>query len=304
VSQPAEQPFRRIAVVGMGLIGSSLARVARREGLAERVVGIDRDPTVIATVERLGICDEVGEAPILAKGADLVVFAVPVGVVAAAAAAIAPHLAPGTIVSDTGSVKQAVIQQLQAVLPAHVRLVPAHPVAGTEHSGPEHGFAEMFEGRLTILTPLPATNRDATRRVAWLWERAGSRVEEMPPEHHDRVLAVTSHLPHLIAYTIVATAADLEDHLQADVIKFSAGGFRDFTRIAASDPVMWRDIFLHNREAVLEMLGRLYEDIALLQRAIRIGDGQTLYDHFVRSRAIRREVVAARQDVGPAPKGS
>ena len=291
-----ESPFERVAIIGVGLIGSSLARVIRREGLAKTVVGIERDATAAARVRVLSIMDDVTTDMAAVAGADLVIICTPVGVVGSVGAAMAPHLSPGVIVTDVGSVKQSVIAQLTPVLPAHARLMAGHPIAGTENSGPESGFPDLFKGRLCIITPLPETDPDATRRVRWLWERAGSQVTEMAPDRHDRVLAVTSHLPHLIAYTIVATAADLEEHMQGDVIKYSAGGFRDFTRIAASDPVMWRDVFLHNREAVLEMLGRLYEDIAILQRAIRLGDGDVLETHFTRSRAIRRGVVALKQD--------
>jgi cyclohexadieny/prephenate dehydrogenase len=291
-----EAPFERVAIIGVGLIGSSLARVIRREGLAKIIVGIERDAATAARVRVLSIMDDVTTDLAAVAGADLVIICTPVGVIGSVGAAMAPHLSPGVIVTDVGSVKQSVIAQLTPVLPAHARLMAGHPIAGTENSGPESGFPDLFKGRLCIITPLPETDPDATRRVRWLWEQAGSQVTEMAPDRHDRVLAVTSHLPHLIAYTIVATAADLEEHMQGDVIKYSAGGFRDFTRIAASDPVMWRDVFLHNREAVLEMLGRLYEDIAILQRAIRLGDGDVLETHFTRSRAIRRGVVALKQD--------
>jgi cyclohexadieny/prephenate dehydrogenase len=211
------------------------------------------------------------------------------------AAQIAPHLGSGTIVTDVGSVKRTAIRDIAPRLPAHVHLVPGHPIAGTEHSGPDSGFAELFEGRWCILTPPAGTDAAVVERVAAIWRAAGSMVEIMDPDHHDQVLAITSHLPHLIAYTIVGTATDLEEHLKAEVIRYSASGFRDFTRIAASDPVMWRDIFLNNRDAVLEMLGRLYEDLAILQRAIRVGDGDTLEAHFARTRAIRRGIVEAKQ---------
>ena len=291
-----EPAFERVAIVGVGLIGSSLARALRREGVAKTLVGVERDEAAVARLKAVGIVDEATSDMAAVAGADLVVICTPVGAVGLVGAAMAPHLSPGVIVTDVGSVKQSVINQLKPVLPAHARLMAGHPVAGTENSGPESGFADLFKGRLCIITPLPETDPEATRRVRWMWESVGSQVTEMAPDRHDRVLAVTSHLPHLIAYTIVATAADLEEHMQGDVIKYSAGGFRDFTRIAASDPVMWRDVFLHNREAVLEMLGRLYEDIAILQRAIRIGDGDVLESHFVRSRAIRRGVVALKQD--------
>jgi cyclohexadieny/prephenate dehydrogenase len=292
----AETPFKRAVIVGIGLIGSSLARVMRREQLAAQIVGVDRDPAVRETARALGIVDSVDAEPArAAAGADLVVICTPVSGYEAVARAIMPALAPGAIITDVGSVKQAAIRDIVPRLKPGVAFVPGHPVARTEHSGPEAGFAELFEGRWCILTPLPDSDPVALARVTWLWQRAGSRVETMPADHHDLVLAITSHLPHLIAYTIVGTATDLEEHLKGEVIKYSAGGFRDFTRIAASDPVMWRDIFLNNREAVLEMLGRLYEDVAILQRAIRIGDGATLESHFTRTRAIRRGIIAANQ---------
>ena len=292
----ANAPFPRLVIVGLGLIGSSLARVVRREGLATHIVGVDIDPDVRAKATALGIVDTVEADPgRAAAGADLVVISTPISGYAAVARAIGPVLAAGAIVTDVGSVKQAAIRDVTPHLGPGVSFVPGHPVAGTEHSGPEAGFAELFEGRWCILTPLPDGDPAAAARVAWLWRRAGSLVETMSPDHHDLVLAITSHLPHLIAYTIVGTATDLEEHLKGEVIKYSAGGFRDFTRIAASDPVMWRDVFLNNREAVLEMLGRLYEDIAILQRAIRVGDGATLEAHFVRTRAIRRGIIAAKQ---------
>ena len=292
----ADAPFRRLVVIGIGLIGSSLARVVRRERLAERIVGVDLSADVCAKVLALGIVDEVDADPARAvAGADLVVICTPVSAYAAIARAIAPALTDGAIVTEVGSVKRAAIRDIAPHMRPGVAFVPGHPVAGTEHSGPEAGFAELFEGRWCILTPLPDSDPAAVARVTWLWQRAGSLVETMEADHHDLVLAITSHLPHLIAYTIVGTATDLEDHLKGEVIKYSAGGFRDFTRIAASDPVMWRDVFLNNRDAVLEMLGRLYEDIAILQRAIRVGDGATLEAHFTRTRAIRRGIIAAKQ---------
>jgi len=292
----ADAPFRRLVVVGIGLIGSSLARIVRREHLAERIVGVDIDPAVRDTAMALGIVDEVEADPgRAATGADLVVICTPIGGYGALARAMVPMLPDGAIITDVGSVKQAAIRDIVPHLRPGIAFVPGHPVAGTEHSGPEAGFAEMFDGRWCILTPLPDGDPAALARVKWMWQRAGSRVETMAADHHDLVLAITSHLPHLIAYTIVGTATDLEEHLQGEVIKYSAGGFRDFTRIAASDPIMWRDIFLNNREAVLEMLGRLYEDVAILQRAIRVGDGATLENHFIRTRAIRRGIIAANQ---------
>ncbi|MGE5147493.1 MAG: prephenate/arogenate dehydrogenase family protein [Candidatus Eiseniibacteriota bacterium] len=292
----AETHFRRIAIVGIGLIGSSLARVLRRETMADELVGWDGAPDVCDKALALGLVDRIAAgAADAAKGADLVVLATPLSAYVPVAEAMAPALGPGAIVTDVGSVKQMVHDKLGPLMPAGVHLVPGHPVAGTEHSGPESGFAELFDGRWCILTPSAATDKKALERVAALWKRAGMTIEYMDAKHHDLVLAITSHLPHLIAYTIVGTATDLEKHLQSEVIKFSAGGFRDFTRIAASDPVMWRDVFLNNREAVLEVLGRFSEDLAGLQRAIRRGEGQTLEDLFARTRAIRRGVIAAKQ---------
>lgn len=291
-----EPLFGRIAFVGIGLIGSSLARLVRREGLAQHIAVNARSEESRQAALRLGFADSAhADAAEAVRGADLVVISVPVGASGAVAAAMAPGLSPGTIVTDVGSVKQAVIRDIGPVLPDGVHFVPGHPVAGTEHSGPEAGFPELFADRWCILTPLPGCPRAAVDKVAALWRRAGSRVEEMEPKRHDEVLAITSHLPHLIAYTIVDTAMNLETTSQADVIKFSAGGFRDFTRIAASDPVMWRDVFLNNREGVLEMLQRFTEDLTALQRAIRWGEGETLEELFTRTRAIRREVIEAKQ---------
>jgi len=288
--------FDRITIIGPGLIGSSLARAIRAHGLANHLVACDRSDAVLADVRELNLADSVTPDPADAVlDADLVLLCTPVGSYGALAERIAPHLKPGSILSDVGSVKQVVVRDVLPHMPAGVHLVPGHPVAGTEHSGPRAGFASLFEGRWAILTPLPDGDPAATARLRALWEGIGSKVAEMPADHHDRVLAITSHLPHLIAYTIVGTATDLEEHMQAEVIKYSAGGFRDFTRIAASDPIMWRDVFLNNREAVLEMLGRLYEDLAILQRAIRVGDGQTLEDLFTRTRAIRRGIIEAKQ---------
>jgi len=289
--------FDSVAIVGVGLIGSSLARVIKRERLARRIIGCDASAAVRRKLKTLGLTDTAtGDAGASAKGADLVVVCTPISTYAALGRAIGPKLKPGAILSDVGSVKQVAIQTLGAHLAKRAHFVPGHPVAGTENSGPEAGFADLFAGRWCILTPAKGTSPRAIGRVAELWRRAGMRVETMDAAHHDRVLAITSHVPHLIAYTIVNTANDLEAHLKAEVIKFAAGGFRDFTRVAASDPVMWRDVFLHNREAVLEMMGRLYEDIALLQKAIRAGEGKTLEDVFARARRLRRSIVAAKQD--------
>ena len=296
--------FRRIALIGIGLIGSSLARVVKRDGLAGHVVACARTAATLEAAARLGIADTTTQNPAeAASGADLVVICAPIGSYGAIAKAIAPALAPGTIVSDVGSVKRAVIDAVSPHLPAGVHLVPGHPIAGTEDSGPEAGFDTLFEGRWFLITPPEGTDPDAIERVAELWRRAGSLIAMMDAAHHDHVLAITSHIPHLIAYTIVGTAIDLEDHLKSEVIKFSAAGFRDFTRIAASDPVMWRDVFLNNRGAVLEMLGRFTEDITALQRAIRVGDGAALEALFTRTREIRRGVIAAQQHIPPAPEG-
>jgi cyclohexadieny/prephenate dehydrogenase len=288
--------FEQVALIGIGLVGSSLARVLRRDSPATRIVACARRAETLATARRLGIADETTDDPAAAvAGADLVVIATPLSAYAEIGRRIAPALRDGAIVTDVGSVKGVAIRDLQPVLPSRVHFVPGHPVAGTEHSGPEAGFAEMFRDRWCILTPPPQTAPEAVARIKALWELAGMRVVEMEAEHHDKVLAVTSHLPHLIAYTIVGTATELGHDLQSEVIAFSAGGFRDFTRIAASDPVMWRDIFLANREAVLELLQRFSEDLTALQRAIRRGEGHTLEERFARTRAIRRSIIEAKQ---------
>ena len=268
----SEQLFDRVALIGIGLIGSSLARALRRDSPGTSIVACARRSETLATVRRLELADETTDDPTAAAaGADLVVIATPLSAYAEIGRRIGPVLQPGTILTDVGSVKQAVIRDLQPHLPPEVHFVPGHPVAGTEHSGPEAGFAELFRGRWCILIALPETAPEAVARVGRMWERLGMHVVTMSADHHDKVLAVTSHLPHLIAYTIVGTATDLEDSLKSEVIEFSASGFRDFTRIAASDPVMWRDIFLNNREAVLEILQRFNEDLTALQRAIRWG---------------------------------
>ena len=288
--------FRRVALIGLGLIGGSLALAMRRHGLAGRLVGADHNPDHVSQALALGLVDEAGtDAAAAVQGCDLIVLATPVGTLVGLAEAIAPHCAPGAIVSDVGSVKELVVREVGPRLPSGVHLVPAHPIAGTEHSGPTAGFAELFEGRWCILTPAPDTDPEAVARVGHLWRQVGSMVEIMEAGHHDRVLAITSHLPHLIAYTIVDTAVGLEESTQSEVIKFSASGFLDFTRIAASDPVMWRDIFLNNREAVLDILQRFTEDLTALQRAIRRGEGDILQDVFTRTRRIRREIIDARQ---------
>ncbi|OYU49903.1 MAG: cyclohexadienyl dehydrogenase [Rhizobiales bacterium PAR1] len=290
-------PFERLAIIGLGLIGSSIARAARKAGAAKTIVAIDRDATVRERVSALGLADEVtGNAAKGVAGADMIVLCVPVMANAAVGATIGPHLAPGAIVSDVGSVKGSVVRDVGPHMPGGVHFVPAHPVAGTEDSGPDAGFAELFVNRWSILTPPPDTAPAAIERTKAFWEAMGSNVEVMTPEHHDLVLAITSHVPHLIAYNIVGTAADMEAVTQGEVIKFSAGGFRDFTRIAASDPTMWRDVFLTNKDAVLEMLGRFNEDLAALQRAIRWGDGDALHALFTRTRAIRRGIIASGQE--------
>jgi len=288
--------FDRVALIGIGLIGSSLARVLRRDSPATTIVACARRAKTLAAVRRLELADETTDDPAAAaEGADLVVIATPLSAYAEIGRRIAPALRRGAILTDVGSVKEAVIRDLQPSLPEGVHFVPGHPVAGTEHSGPEAGFAELFRGRWCILTPPPETAPEAVADVTRMWGQAGMRVVTMSADHHDRVLAVTSHLPHLIAYTIVGTATDLEDSLKSEVIEFSASGFRDFTRIAASDPVMWRDIFLNNREAVLEILQRFNEDLTALQRAIRWGEGDKLQDLFTRTRAIRRSIIEAKQ---------
>jgi len=293
----AKPLVQRLTLIGLGLIGSSIARAARRMNAAAVIVAADADPNVRARVAELAIADEVASSLAdAARGADLVILCAPVGANAAIAEEIAPHLKEGAIVSDVGSVKSAVIGALQPRLPAHVRLVPAHPVAGTEYSGPDSGFATLFKRRWCIVTPPDGADETAVACVRAFWEALGSKVEVMNAAHHDLVLAMTSHIPHLIAYNIVGTAADLEEVTSAEVIKFSAGGFRDFTRIAASDPTMWRDVFLNNKDAVLEVLGRFNEDLAALQRMIRWGEGDKLFDLFTRTRAIRRGIIEQGQE--------
>ena len=296
------QPLlRHLAIIGMGLIGSSLARAARQAGLVETITAIDADDAVRATVAQLGLADQVtADAAAAVADADLVMLATPVGCYAAVAETIGSNLKPGAIVSDVGSVKAMVGTAVAPHLPTGVHLVPGHPVAGTEESGPQAGFAALFHGRWSILTPTPGTDQAAIATVRALWQGIGAKVEIMDAAHHDLVLAITSHVPHLIAYNIVGTASHLEEVTRSEVIKYSAGGFRDFTRIAASDPTMWRDVFLANREAVLEMLGRFTEDLTALQRAIRFGDGEALFDLFSRTRDIRRGIIDEGQDA-PTP---
>ena len=297
-----EPLFRRLALIGSGLIGSSVARIAMQRGdLAGTVVVNARSQRTLDRVRELGIADQVEADPARAvEGADCVMLCAPVGAYAAIAAAIAPCLAPGSIVTDVGSTKVSVIRDVAPLIPPGVHFVPGHPMAGTEYSGPDAGFTTLFEDRWTLITPLPGTNPAALGTVAELWRRCGSMVETMTPEHHDRVVAVVSHLPHLIAFTICGTADDLarenaNDTSRAEVLKFAATGFRDFTRIAASDPVMWRDIFLNNRDALLEMLARFTEDAQAMARAVRWGDAAYIEDRIERGRSLRRGLIALNQ---------
>jgi cyclohexadieny/prephenate dehydrogenase len=289
--------YTRVALIGLGLIAGSMAHAMRRGGLAGEIVGTARSAETRAIAAEIGLCDRItATAAEAVKGADLVVLCVPPGAMGAVAAEIAPHLAQGATVSDVGSVKRDVITQVGPHIPAGVHFVPAHPLAGTEHSGPRAGFAELFDNRYVLLTPEADTDPAATAKLRAFWEGCGARVEEMDADHHDLVLAVTSHTPHLIAYTMVGVADDLRRVTDSEVIKYSAAGFRDFTRIAASDPTMWRDVFLTNKEATLEILGRFTEELFALQRAIRRGDGDHLHAYFTRTRAIRRGIIEAGQD--------
>jgi cyclohexadieny/prephenate dehydrogenase len=289
--------FEKVALLGLGLIGSSISHAIRKFGGAKAISGHARSAETLRIAASLGLADSYHEAAADAvKGADLVILCAPVGACGALAQSISAALAPGAIVTDVGSVKGAIVRDVAPHIPAHAHFIPGHPIAGTEQSGPRSGFADLFQNRWCILTPLAGNPPDKVAALEALWVGFGSNVERMTPEHHDLVLAMTSHLPHLIAYNAVATAADLEEVTQSEVIKFSAGGFRDLTRIAASDPTMWRDVFLNNRGAVLEMLGRFTEELAVLQRAIRWGDGETLFNLFTRSRDVRRGIIAAGQD--------
>ena len=300
----AEPLFERLTLIGVGLIGSSLARAARAGNLARRITACDTSQAVCARVRELNIADTVtADANAATRDADLVILCVPPGAIGAVAASIGPHLKAGAILSDVSSVKAAVIAAAAPHVPAHADLVPAHPVAGTEYSGPDAGFATLFLNRWCILTPPEGARPAAVERLTGFWRGVGSSTEIMTPAHHDMVLAITSHVPHLIAYNIVGTAAHLEAVTQSEVIKFSAGGFRDFTRIAASDPTMWRDVFLNNKDAVLEMLGRFNEDLSALQRMIRYGDGAGLFDLFSRTRDIRRGIIAEGQETAAADFG-
>jgi cyclohexadieny/prephenate dehydrogenase len=292
------EPMKKIAIIGLGLIGSSIAHAARRAKLAQEIAGHDASADVLERAHDIGFCDTLhADIGGVVKDADLVILCTPVGAYKAIAQAIAPHLMPGAILSDVGSVKGAVIRDVGSYVPPGVHFIPAHPIAGTEFSGPEAGFASLFDGRWAILTPVPGSDAHAVERLKSFWQGLGSQVDVMDSSHHDLVLAITSHLPHLIAYNIVGTAHDLEKVTEGEVIKYSASGFRDFTRIASSDPTMWRDVFLNNRDAVLEVLGRFNEDLSQLQRAVRNGDGQTLFDLFTRTRAIRRAIIDIGQDV-------
>jgi cyclohexadieny/prephenate dehydrogenase len=291
----------KLALIGVGLIGGSIVRAAREYGAARTIVATARSEATRRRVVELGIADQVVETNAEAvKGADLVIVCIPVGASGSVAQEIAAHLKPGAIVSDVGSVKGTVLKDMAPHIPQGVHLIPAHPVAGTENSGPDAGFPELFVNRWCILTPPEGADAAAVAKLDAFWSALGANVETMTAEHHDLVLAITSHLPHLIAYTIVGTAEEFSTVSRSEVLKFSAGGFRDFTRIAASDPTMWRDVFLHNKDAVLEMLAQFSEDLAKLTRAMRRGDGDTLFDHFTRTRAIRRGIVQIGQD-SPAP---
>jgi cyclohexadieny/prephenate dehydrogenase len=296
--------YDRVALIGLGLIASSMAHAMRRHGLAREIVGTARSAETRAIAQEIGFCDRITETAAEAvQGADLVVLAVPVGVMGAIAQDIAPHLKPGATLSDVGSVKRHVIDAVSPFVPDGVHFIPAHPLAGTEHSGPRSGFAELFQNRWCLLIPDQNTDSEALERLRSFWNSLGSNVDTMDADHHDLVLAVTSHAPHLIAYTMVGVADDLGRVTDSEVIKYSAAGFRDFTRIAASDPTMWRDVFLTNKDATLEILGRFTEELFALQRAIRKGDGQHLFDYFTRTRAIRRGIIEAGQDTEAADFG-
>ena len=289
--------FNKVALIGLGLIGSSLGHAIKRGKLAASIVGFDADADVRARAAKLGFTDAIADtAEAAVTDADLVILCTPVGAYKSVAGGIAAQLKPGAILSDVGSVKGAVVRDVGPLVPAGVHFIPAHPIAGTEFSGPEAGFASLFDGRWTILTPVPGSDANATQTLKKFWEDCGAQVEVMEVAHHDLVLAMTSHVPHLIAYNIVGTAHDLEAVTEGEVIKYSASGFRDFTRIAASDPTMWRDVFLNNREAVLEVLGRFNEDLATLQRAVRDGDGDHLFATFTRGRGIRKAIIEQGQD--------
>ncbi len=289
--------YNRVALIGLGLIAGSMAHGMRRAGLVHEIVGTARSAETRATAREIGLCDRVVDTAAEAvQDADLVVLAVPVGAMADVAQDIAPHLKPGCTVTDVGSVKRAVIDAVSPHIPEGVHFIPGHPLAGTEHSGPRSGFAELFDNRWCLLVPVEGSDPAAVAQLRAFWQGLGANVEEMEPDHHDLVLAVTSHAPHLIAYTMVGVADDLRRVTDSEVVKYSAAGFRDFTRIAASDPTMWRDVFLNNKDATLEILGRFTEELFALQRAIRMGDGDHLFDYFTRTRAIRKGIIEAGQD--------
>ncbi|MEE9387620.1 MAG: prephenate/arogenate dehydrogenase family protein [Paracoccaceae bacterium] len=289
--------YERVALIGLGLIAGSMAHAMRRSGLTNHITGTAKSSETIEIAKEIGLCDTiVSTAAAAVKDADLVVLAIPIGAMGAVAKEIAPHLKPGATVTDVGSVKQAVIAAVGPHIPDNVHFVPGHPMAGTEHSGPRAGFAELFDNRWCLLVPPQGADQNAVSQLQSFWQAMGANVEIMEPAHHDLVCAVTSHAPHLIAYTMVGVADDLRRVTDSEVIKFSAAGFRDFTRIAASDPTMWRDVFLNNKDATLEILGRFTEELFSLQRAIRTGDGDYLHDYFTHTRAIRRSIVDAGQD--------
>ncbi len=298
------QLYNRVALIGLGLIAGSMSLAMRRAGLAGEIVGYARSPETRKTAADIGLVDQVYDSAAEAvKGADLVVLCVPVGAMSDIAQEIEPHLKPGATLSDVGSVKRAVIDAVGPFVPKGVHFIPAHPLAGTEHSGPTSGFAELFDGRWCLIVPVEGSDKSATQRLHDLWLGMGALVDEMEADHHDLVLAVTSHAPHLIAYTMVGVADDLSRVTDTEVVNYSAAGFRDFTRIAASDPTMWRDVFLNNKEATLEILGRFTEELFALQRAIRTGDGDHLHSYFTRTRAIRRGIIEAGQDTDAADFG-
>ena len=289
--------YQRVALIGLGLIASSMFWAMNRRGVAGEVTGYARSEATRDTARRIGLCDRVCDSAIEAvEGADLVVLCVPVGVMGTLAAEIAPYLKEGATITDVGSVKRDVIKSVGPHVPPGVHFIPGHPMAGTEHSGPESGFAELFDNRWCLLVPVEGSDPEAVAKMRRFWEALGSNVEEMEAEHHDLVCAITSHAPHLIAYTMVGVADDFSRVTDSEVIKFSAAGFRDFTRIAASDPTMWRDVFLTNKDATLEILGRFTEELFALQRAIRTGDGEHLHDYFTHTRGIRRSIIEAGQD--------
>ena len=298
------QQFEHVAVIGLGLIASSITHAMRRAGMSSRITGYARSATTRGKARELKLCDKIFDtAEDAVKGADLVILAVPVGAMASVAAEIAPFLKKGAVITDVGSVKRAVIDAVAPKLPEDVHFVPGHPIAGTERSGPDAGFASLFDNRWCLLTPEADTDKEAVTKLRQFWEALGANVDLMEADHHDLVLMVTSHAPHLIAYTMVGVADDLKRVTETEVINYSAAGFRDFTRIAASDPTMWRDVFLNNKDASLEILGRFTEELFALQRAIRMGDGDFLFDYFTRTRAVRRSIIEAGQDTDEANFG-